>query len=742
MSRPPIPVPSVAPVYTDAAFGTWGEFETAGGQVLYLSTQVSMSGNSEFDANSMIETIAPVREVLDVTKLDFAELLQRDLEDHRVLTGLIPYLMNEENQGRGFFPPILAVLLPFTSGQPSDFLNGEEIEVEEGEITYQQLASAGYFQLRRTKYGPGEDLVRSQRTAELRWNKNKAKMVVIDGQHRAMALLAIYRTLAGEDRWSASSGAKYRHFYFDQIEKLWKDRPLPRIEVPVTVCIFPDLLGTGKGELAHRAARKLFVDVNREAKTPNRSRLILLSETNLAEIFTRRLLDQVKSGAANSDTEALPLSAIEYDTPGQNEKNRPPQRRLCITTVEFLVQIVYKVVWGSDIFIADILRLQQRDRGGSDLTMRKQLRLPDLDPNDFVFDGGKVVPLSEIRGDHFPSEAVHELSEIFMEQWGEHLLRLFSEVQPFKTFREAIYEFDSNWNVVADEEMGLAKEALFTGVGSYWTLKEMNETWRLEREKQPAAHRKTYPKTSSVKAWEIVESEEDKFWEQLTRSYSSVASPTDNDLLASQEAIERSRTLAVQTGLAATFATLVYTWKIPTGSLVDFREAFIARLNEFLDSDSTVGRVRKFIFSSHQPDSDPASSFYSFVRGLDAKRWVHMRWIFMIVFFYSPFNWKPEMVGLVGQDALDTARNDLGFKALNAYVNTVVDERVSRDLPKPIDPADRAVLEPKLRAEMFKKFTDWFDSDYPKLVSSGSTETADQLEAVDEDEEENGDFDD
>src|SRR5207245_6348814 len=56
----------------------------------------------------------------------------------------------------------------------------------------------------------------------LSWNPEESKLVVIDGQHRAMALLAIDRTI--NDTWS-ESGEKYKYFYEAAIKEALKSVP-------------------------------------------------------------------------------------------------------------------------------------------------------------------------------------------------------------------------------------------------------------------------------------------------------------------------------------------------------------------------------------------------------------------------------------------------------------------------------------------------------------------------------------
>src|SRR5262249_40922341 len=130
----------------------------------------------------------------------------------------------------------------------------------------------------------------SMSIGRLSWNEERAQIVVIDGQHRAMALLAVARTI--NKQWEGQ-GEKYKHFYESVVQELLqgmsvseRDEIFASIELPVTILWFPE---TRAANYTHQqSARKLFVDVNKNARTPSESRLLLLSDTDLSAILTRR----------------------------------------------------------------------------------------------------------------------------------------------------------------------------------------------------------------------------------------------------------------------------------------------------------------------------------------------------------------------------------------------------------------------------------------------------------------------
>ena len=107
---------------------------------------------------------------------------------------------------------------------------------------------AGYahesaFKFQKSVTTDGNDF--EVRIGRLSWNPEEAKLVVIDGQHRAMVLIAIDRTL--NNTWPGT-GEKYRHFYEPVINDILKDLKsknlsvdFSKVEFPVNIVWFPKL---------------------------------------------------------------------------------------------------------------------------------------------------------------------------------------------------------------------------------------------------------------------------------------------------------------------------------------------------------------------------------------------------------------------------------------------------------------------------------------------------------------------
>jgi hypothetical protein len=301
--------------------------------VNFVLTKAKLGPQDLSTASRLMRLLVPAREALNVKEMDFSQLLQRDLDDHRIATDLVPYVLRPELNGPAFFPPIMTVLLPFDGRKPieefptgSSELAATDAEYPSSHFKVQTFGDFFRFQILASPEGANDP----SGIGIIRWNDERAKLVIVDGQHRAMALLAIDRTQNGT--WSETAGERYRPFYEERVRELLnqasnegKPIDLGAIEFPVTICWFPEY--TGPGQNPHKAARELFVDVNQNAKKPSESRLILLSDTELDNMFARDLRSRLRDKESTID---LPLYAVEYDNP---EQTTTPTRWSVVTNL-------------------------------------------------------------------------------------------------------------------------------------------------------------------------------------------------------------------------------------------------------------------------------------------------------------------------------------------------------------------------------------------------------------------------
>lgn len=549
--------------YKEYAEGIWGEFSTASGRVNFLMTRARLGKAGDMDRDVRLTSLlSPVREALDIKQLDFGQLLQRDLDDHRVAIDLVPYLMENKPTGPAFFPPILAVLLPFDGTAAAEHfpalevLENQEIEEFEGS-SFHESRYGSAFRFQRMVAADGSDP--SVRFARLSWNTESARLVVLDGQHRAMALIAVQRTISNS--WRGSTGEKYRYFYEHEIQRLMESggdgvrQKLASVEFPVTLVWFPEM--HGHGQRPHVAARKLFVDVNKNARLPSKSRLVLLSDNELLDIFTRDLLNRLRKPAA-----PFPLFAVEFDNP--DVKSHRPARWSVFTNLMMLRDLVERAVFGPGKYIIDVRVGVAGRPSESEMNkwMRDQLRLSDILPSEI--DEGEQNPslsLEELKNDNFPQHnkgAREQIEARFMEVWGEAILHVLGHFRPWRKHVEAIEAVERGW-VTEDTVSGLAKDALFEGVGKFWTLRDTAAHWR-ERVSQGKASDSDVPEI--VKAWRLIDRDErssSKYREFIARRAGFYLERTDAESIRRSEDLYGSvNTYACQLGAILTVATLRY----------------------------------------------------------------------------------------------------------------------------------------------------------------------------------------
>lgn len=235
-----------------------------------------------------LDLIKPLRSVFKAKDLDnFDLLMQRDLDDNRITTDLIPYLQRDDKLS--FFPPLLVVVLNVqTDGNRKTSQKKYPKLIET--IIANPEDSSGTSKLKSQKYGnlfSVDTLFVNEK--EEKWftlfNFNRdTTLLAIDGQHRLLALQAITNKLT-----SQSDIEKFSKFSTDASS-------YEELEIPVTILYVPDMHDGAdeiEGEPLTNIFRQVFVDVNKYAKTVSKMRNILLDENDLNAIFTRKICSEV-----------------------------------------------------------------------------------------------------------------------------------------------------------------------------------------------------------------------------------------------------------------------------------------------------------------------------------------------------------------------------------------------------------------------------------------------------------------
>lgn len=594
-------VQSVQQNFPNVIDGIYGTFSTPAGSICYMQTKAKIGGGSSKHAQ-LTRSLVPAREALNIQEMDFNQLLQRDLDDHRIATKLIPYILDPPaNSLPGFFPPIVAVLLPFDyNQQPVDTFPLPVKTLDKDHHYGGHFRMSTYGHAYRIQYLANEqgDLV-DPPIAVLRWNPDEAKLVIMDGQHRAMSLLAIERTVSNS--WhTAPKGARYQPFYEEHVKNwLRKAREagnpvdLSNIELPVTICWFPDEPGQDPRPRPHRAARKLFVDVNNTAKPPSEARLVLLSDTELRNIFARELLNRLRRD--EHWEERFPLYGVEYDNPIANIST--PRRWSVVTNLEILKDSVVRVVFGPPKLIEMPTASLQGKPNYREMNrfMRQRLDVGKLYPKQF-HDGPHRLLRDEITDEKFPivDDAEHQkLLGAFYDRWGRGILWLLSEVLPYRAHLDALNARYHHWTV-ADNVQTLAKDALFEGVGMFWTIEDGDKLWR-ENKREAKEHNMPEPPQPDIsRAWDILRDQERPVFAKL-RARLYLNSERAEDIEDAERLYQGLITYAAQVGLVMAWASIHYLAAVNLEP-IKVAETLAKAINAALVSGPVKTRDRRRIF--------------------------------------------------------------------------------------------------------------------------------------------------
>ena len=581
--------------YEHMAEGIWGEFRTTAGRVAFLMTKARLSSGGSDEPpdleGRLTRLLAPVREVLAIERMNFNQLLQRDLDDHRVATELLPYVLQPSSTGPAFFPPILAALLPFRQRRTATSFPPEEHlpvvpDDEFGHFEEWRYGNAYRFQ-RLVGADGGITPVRFGRVS---WNGELTKLVVLDGQHRAMALLAVERTV--DSAWTGSTGNKYRHFYEHRVNRLLKHArasgtglDLAHVEYPVTICWFPDYHGAERNP--HKAARKLFVDVNKNAKKPSKARLVLLSDDELCNVLTRSILNELRGPDS-----PFPLYVIEYDSP--DAESSRPVRWSVMSNVNILRTMVEKCSFGPDKYIRDVaLRFGGRVSASEmDSYFRKELGIRDLLPSEIEEDDFRTISRDSLGNEIFPQHnktARDAVVNRFQETWGSAILRVLSDFAPFRAHIHAADELSASWTH-SDSVASLAYDAVFEGVGMYWTLRASHQHWQTK-----IARGEAFAKPDVAKAWDVVEDKGRSF--KVLRTVHYLGSSTAEATRECEALYDAVNTHACQVGLIMTLASLRYHHAALKLAPAGLAEIVVRAWNAALEGGPVASRNRRLLLS-------------------------------------------------------------------------------------------------------------------------------------------------
>lgn len=379
--------------------------------------------NTSFDIND-IGNLKPVREILDISEVDFEELVQRDLDDFRIRRDIANYLT--DGMGYKFFPPIVVAMTQPDEDKKAikQYYPSVKARIIEGdnrkfEIEFEDSFCVRWF------LDDANQLI--SLPTELRWKSEHTHLMAVDGQHRLVALQAI-RGLINSER--------LQRFY----QSIAKDKSkLDNLTVPVTILFFPNSVQEISPEnsqilssyfpnidwnVSHRTdvkqvLRNIFVDVNKTAKQPSKSRTILLDEKDLTSVFTRKVFSFIKIDLPNIYTAVLEYNSLN------GKETQIERNRSIITTIG----IVYN--------IAEFLFKDQPIDTGSNLRTRLGI------DNEQGISTTEEFPIEQLKSNEFSLEQRKNCENLFETKWLPAFKKLYTALLPYEKMIghiESVYE--------------------------------------------------------------------------------------------------------------------------------------------------------------------------------------------------------------------------------------------------------------------------------------------------------------
>ncbi len=405
-------------------------------EVKYFLTHVSLNFESGSD-EKLLRKLAPVREIFDPRVLDFDEIMQRDIDDARVSSELIPYILDDRTQDLiKFFPPIVVVVLPTDQNrrpasyypEVTDVTESLELHgVKDWLITRSGETGAEVFQFEQPIV---KGMANKHDLVTFRLNTSKCELVIVDGQHRAMALLALYRNI--RDEWDDAKRRPFRKYYEEWTPSYIAEFDLKHINLPMIICTVPTLDEKYKGDYdLKKASRSIFLTLNKTARKVSRTRNILLDDNDLIASFMRRSLKEIKDVDDQRTSDSLRIHNIELDQ--ERQKINTP---IAITGVSHIHYIIEHILLDS----GDIVGIRPRSGRFASRTGFADA-LDRLKCRDLL---GETV-CQNTRRDIFTAHTEHQLSEEFNSSYGIILLRALREFRPF--------EFHNNAAITLEERL-------------------------------------------------------------------------------------------------------------------------------------------------------------------------------------------------------------------------------------------------------------------------------------------------
>ena len=396
-------------------------------EVKYFLTHVGLDFKSG-SSSGILSQLAPVRELFEAGSLEFDEIMQRDLDDARVSSELIPYLLDPGTRDLvKLFPPIIVVILPTKGNEnkPGDLYDAvyspQDESTDQSYKIRKLISGKAGEEIFEFSQPVENDVLNNHNLARLRLNQQRTKLVIVDGQHRAMALLALYRNL--KDEWTDQRRSPYESYYAEWSKEYIQQFKLDHLSMPVMLCTFPELDENFKGDYdLKKASRAIFLALNKNAKKVSESRNKLLDDNDLIALFLRNTLSLIKSKHIRSDY-PLQIFNVELDQSHDKMKIDNP---VAITGVNHVYYMIEHIVLNNFKDVNGI-----RPRTGK---FFKRKNLEDANAMTRLDARNKLGSdeANETQRDSFSTSSGDILANQFKQRFGRIIVEVLDRFTPFK----------------------------------------------------------------------------------------------------------------------------------------------------------------------------------------------------------------------------------------------------------------------------------------------------------------------
>lgn len=343
---------------------------------------------------NLVDEIKLVEDIPENVRLDWSleELFQRDINWKRVKTELVDGYLKDPNK-LSFFNALTVALLPQNDLGIEESYGQPESSSPVSYDTWDKIDIGNIC----VEYGPDRSI------GAVRWHKARVFPVAIDGQHRLAALKKYWKELK-ESAVANSSELQTK--------------------IPIIFLILDERVGfKGRDENPlTKTLREIFIDLNKNARSVPKSRVILLDDLDDQSRCVRTLL---ANNAKESSEQQLPLSMVTW-----MEDEAKFDSGYSITSVLNLKEIVGYCLDGPSYGAMDPLdessikhyidgitaKLRLAEETKKSIKDHRQLRV------------GRTDPFS-LKDEHLTA-----IQEAFHQQWAPHIIRVFREFAPYKKY--------------------------------------------------------------------------------------------------------------------------------------------------------------------------------------------------------------------------------------------------------------------------------------------------------------------